>query len=41
MVKKKVQEETKKWIPEEEIIDVMPLRMILPGEEEVISFNQT
>lgn len=33
-----VQEEAHKWIPDEDILDAVPLRMILPGDEESISY---
>ena len=37
--KKTVQDEARNWIPNEEVIDAIPLRMILPGEEESFSFH--
>jgi hypothetical protein len=37
--KKKVQAETINWIPDEEVMDAIPLRVILPGEEESISYH--
>lgn len=36
--KKKVQEETQQWLPNEDVMDAIPLLVIWPCEEESISF---
>jgi hypothetical protein len=38
--KKRMFDETQQWIPEASILDAIPLRVILPGEEESISYHQ-
>ncbi|XP_078153704.1 uncharacterized protein LOC144548867 [Carex rostrata] len=37
--KAKIRQEAKTWIPDEEIMDCIPLRVIFPGEEEAISLQ--
>ena len=40
-VKQAVQDETKQWIPEAEILEVTPLRMVVPDDDDVMPVTPT